>query len=664
MTPKSEKLEDIMLPGLAGFVALTVIMTLFNVGFAQNCWAQQERAKQLSSAVPLSDMMSVFEGGLWGSEIGKWRTKVQVFVDPISHQMNRKTFTIWDPFPSRRLDFSWEPTVDWTTDNATIVSGRGKLTWRIKGLPTFDPSANVIIYRGEVFNGRPEGYGRYEDVSGLIYEGEWRDGNVSGVGHVIFANGDDFEGRFLAGRPEGVGRYIDASGVIYRGLYRNGRREGRATTTLSNGMVYESGWRNGIEDPMSRVFRLAQADEQISSPTTSASNDLRLSILVHAPDERVFGSDNTHSVQYPLAYAAANTPERLLIRPDNDRLMDMWKGKSEIQLTAEEEFPQFPFAEVQAYGVFSYPEQFVLPLTLTLEIENRATSAIQIRDAYLDVRKSVSDNQPAIQISAGQSGCDSVPRYVRSYSPTLRFENFGWGIARNAKIDYSFVSPGDANRPTAYDFSKRIGDIDKVGTINFEPDLAASRVNTKRLARMDSKDGVCVPTDIKVCLVKLGAEQTFGKLLDKIRFAGVEKGSLGDDDYPPNELDLITGIVGSLEYEWVDSSGTIQRRTSPFRSRLQLGRVSKKAGCEGGADSLRVIQQQPLDMKVDQSSYRIAIPFREMVPPGRVSRFAFSLKAPRASEHEFALVLLLADNREIKSRPVDLVYFRPRWYDH
>jgi hypothetical protein len=47
------------------------------------------------------------------------------------------------------------------------------------------------------------------------------------------------------------------------------------------------------------------------------------------------------------------------------------------------------------------------------------------------------------------------------------------------------------------------------------------------------------------------------------------------------------------------------------------------------------------------------------VTPGFTARWRIELQAPETSEHDFRLVLLTADGRQIRSRPVHLTYFIP-----
>jgi hypothetical protein len=95
------------------------------------------------------------EIGIWGDELGQWRTKTELVFDKSRHQLTRQAFTIWDPAPSRNLDFYWTSVASGSSDhssNTPIVSGEGHLVWRTvwrtRDWPTYDPRSFFAEYRG------------------------------------------------------------------------------------------------------------------------------------------------------------------------------------------------------------------------------------------------------------------------------------------------------------------------------------------------------------------------------------------------------------------------------------------------------------------------------------------------------------------------------------
>ena len=107
------------------------------------------------------------------AEPGIWRSKTQSLFDPVAHTLIRREYTIWDPMPSRDLDFVWVPTSA-HDDNAGKISGAGRLIWRLKGKPAYDKASIFAEYRGAMKDGRAEGEGRYVDSTGISYAGAWQ----------------------------------------------------------------------------------------------------------------------------------------------------------------------------------------------------------------------------------------------------------------------------------------------------------------------------------------------------------------------------------------------------------------------------------------------------------------------------------------------------------
>jgi hypothetical protein len=611
----------------------------------------------------------IMERGLWDGETGAWRTRSQLVADPLTHRLLRKTFTIWDPAPSRMREFTWVPEIAAGADE--IVSGRGRLIWRCRDLPSYDTGSIVSIYQGEMQNGRPSGQGDYADVRNVVYSGEWVDGRAQGAGRLKLPNGDEYEGVFFGGRPHGQGHYVDATGEVYEGAFVEGRREGRATTTLPSAVSYQSEWRGGVELPSSRYVRLAQAGGAPSGG--QAGDEIRIGILVNPVSPRMFKADGgaKEYAERSLGYTSKNTDKGLEIRPSNQRLLGMWKGNTEIQLTPLEEGVDPSLLPEVSYGVFSYSKTLLPPVDITVEVQNRATAPIQITGGFLDVAQSVTDRQPAVQVSVGNENECVAVRYHEYYSPKIIFENFGWGRVQNAKIRYAFIDPTAARIPQDLGRSRFIGTIEKTAPLSFESDLRASKADTAKLARLSACEAngrvpcnagfKCTSKDKddkldeKACLLQIGGNSVFGNLADKVRISG-----LGDDGYQ-DQGNIVTVVAGQLEYEWADSMGVVHNRASPFRARLWLGRINAGREC-GDGSSVKRVARSPLELKLDQSGYRVAIPIKESVPAGRVARYSMFLNAARASQHDFVIALQLADGRTIRSRPINLLYFYPSWY--
>jgi hypothetical protein len=143
----------------------------------------------------------------------------------------------------------------------------------------------------------------------------------------------------------------------------------------------------------------------------------------------------------------------------------MWKGRGQIQLNAKEEIKAFFLQNEISYGA---AKPLLLPVEVIIEIQNRENTAVEVTGAYLDIASSVTDKQPAIQISIGEPKTQ-----CEYYLPRIRFENFGWSNANDAELHYSFTNPIDSSFPTKFTETKKIGEIEKVLVVDFEKELFA-----------------------------------------------------------------------------------------------------------------------------------------------------------------------------------------------
>ena len=416
-------------------------------------------------------------------ETGVWRTKSQLIFDPATKSLTRKTFTVWDPLPSRDLDFVWSPDTP-ASGVAERVTGSGRLIWRIKGKPAYDPSAIYAEYRGRMSGGRAEGQGLYLDRSGLSYEGGWRKGQPEGRGTLRLRSSAEYVGEVRAGRAHGAGRFFDVDGEMFEGVFQQGLRTGRGVTVLPSGRSYRSEWVRGEEIASSRRLRLAQ----IGQPK-GTSDDVRLAVVV----------DRLPTDSMALGYASSSSESGLTIQPDNKRLLGVWKGGEEIQLTENEE----AVGETGKYGVFGFPKPDLPPLALIMEVQNRAVSQIQVRGAFLSVDESVTDLQPAIQLSVGGDNTCGDKRERPRYSPRFDLENFGWGPAEQAKLRFAFVSPIATARPSSLNISKNLAAISSTARIDLESELRAAGVRIEVLKQNARQGFRCRATEPSACLSEI-----------------------------------------------------------------------------------------------------------------------------------------------------------------
>lgn len=558
------------------------------------------------------------------SASGQWHTRSQQVFDSHKQELQRRSYTVWDNQPARDLDFVWIPDRP-EGARAERITGTGRLVWRLANKPSYDPAAFVAEYRGEMRAGRPHGRGSYRARDGLAYEGGWKDGLPDGRGNLKLASGAEFAGSFKAGAAEGAGHFFDVDGEIFEGRFRAGLREGGGRTVLPNGASYLSAWKAGEELENSRRLRLAQI-----GPAQGPANDIRLGVSVDRSDDEMI-----------LQYSARNQESGLVIQPSKKRLMSRWKGNDDITLTSQEEYP----GERGSYGVFAYSASDLPPLNLVFEVQNRASGPVRIRGAYLDVDTSVSDLQPAIQLSAGSSGGCGV-RDRSDFSPIFELENFGWAPADRAQLRFAFAKPNMNVAPGAAGTTKEIGLIRANAKVDLEAELRAAGVNTTRLKTLGSNGkGIACKSkgNAPACLAEIANSGLFGSLSRQV--------SLEDRD-------IYVNAAGSLNYVWRDQKGQENSRTSPFNAKLLLGRTPIEAECGEGAEK-EPVGKKPLEFRLGQSRYRLPVAFERTIQAGRSARYTVAVGASMSSEHKFRVVLQTADGQQITSRPISLTYFRP-----
>jgi len=88
------------------------------------------------------------------------------------------------------------------------------------------------------------GKGKFVEVDGSSYEGEWVDGKMQGRGIQVFARGDRYEGEYHNGHRNGKGKQTFANGNMYDGQFLLGQIHGRGTYTCSDGRVYTGDFKN------------------------------------------------------------------------------------------------------------------------------------------------------------------------------------------------------------------------------------------------------------------------------------------------------------------------------------------------------------------------------------------------------------------------------------
>lgn len=558
-------------------------------------------------------------------KIGQWRTKVQLVFEAASRTLVRRTFSVWDAMSARDLDFTWQPD-DPEHDMAGRINGSGHLVWRMRNQPAYDPSSIFAEYRGSLRDGRMEGRGVYVDSAGLKYEGQWHGGLMNGRGTLQLPTGDEYVGRFAEGKANGDGRLIDMTGEIFEGSFVDGRKHGVGKTTLPNGASYLSSWTAGQESERSRFVRVAQSG---NSAAPGVSDDVRIGIAI---DKRL--PPQVTADKNALWYEVANSPAGFQIRPGDSRLLKTWREKPELQLSFDEEINE------DRPGFVAPTKKQLVPLNLRVDLQNRSSSPIQMTGLYLDVVSSTTETKPAIQITVGTV---DLCLGAAAFSSGFTLENFGWSTAEDVSLKFDLVSPKGGSNPIR--IVKKPGSLDKTLRVDIESDLKSMGVDTDYLQGL--KEGfACNKGTPARCLTSLRATGKLGPIANFVQM---------------QDTTFVVKFASSLDYTWRDAKGEMQKWTHPFTATLPLGFLANQGEC-GEFGAPQIVTNKSQQFKLDATGYKIPITYQATVPPTRTIPLVFPIEAQKSSTHNFSIVIQLADGREIRSRPVNLLYYRPRWF--
>jgi hypothetical protein len=511
---------------------------------------------------------------------------------------------VWNPVARKleRIAYSaWDPVpslgleLQWVPDDPA-AAGSGAIT-----------GTGTLSFR------KP-GAASYDPTATVAqYRGTLVDGRFEGEGAFVDSAGFSYSGAWVDGLMEGIGRQMLANGDEYVGRFRAGLRDGEGVFTTADGYVYRAGFTAGV--PNAEAL-LAQAEE-----------GLRIGIVAERrPHNYEIGLD-------PMSYTSRSDGETLTILPDDQRLLDVWHGNVPINLTDDE---LLAFDNVSTTPSFLGPAERFDPLSLVFEIENSTTDTVSLVGGFLQVADSKRNPEPAMQVRPfPRDPCSGIIEFL----PRFFIDNFGWASADNATLNVEAASLD--GRPEGTRLSVPLGSItDSVMADTTEQlkslGLDVDHVATNKLVCTD-------PNDERLCLAELWQSGHFGQLGDFISL-----------DY----MTVTVNIAGTLDYDWTATDGATASKSSPFSVILPIASVANDAECGEGGEIIPV-NHDPFMLHLDEANYRIAIPFAGDVTPGFTARWRIELQAPETSEHDFELVVLLSDGRQIRSRPVHLTYFIP-----
>lgn len=74
-----------------------------------------------------------------------------------------------------------------------------------------------VIYEGEYKDGARDGYGKYVDRKGNIYQGQWKNDSPYGEGEMILTNGEKYVGEVNGWMRHGYGKATLKDGTVMEG---------------------------------------------------------------------------------------------------------------------------------------------------------------------------------------------------------------------------------------------------------------------------------------------------------------------------------------------------------------------------------------------------------------------------------------------------------------
>lgn len=557
--------------------------------------------------------------GAAADETGAWSRRVQVVYDAATGSVVRAALRAWDFEPAGNLEFVFEPDPGSGFDpaaNGGAITGRGKLTWRVRGSASYDRRTVHSTYVGALAEGRPHGQGRLERRSGEVLEGEWAAGRLHGKGVRIDADGTRTEAVFVAGRAEGPGRQTTPDGTIYEGGFRNGLRHGEATVRLPGGTAYASRWRAGVEISSARPNAMADAMVGGLLRAQGGGGDAGKVELSVSVDQRI-------TRQADMQYEDAVFDDRIEIYPSDRAMVEAWLGEATIS----------PDSYGATFGFVDWEES---PAYLQVGLKTTDGSRVRLEALQLQVEDSQIYRKPFLSVIEHR-GCVA-------FRPDFSLANTGWGPAHDGRLSVEFFDiDGSGRASRAFDVA--VGDFDAGVDVSLRAVLEEAGVDTRALER--ARFTCASEQELPACRQRAIGSLEFGEIRDLL--------SGGPD--------ISVGVRGTFSYGWADDRGNSYEASEPFEASLQLGAIETETMvAEHGAgwgDPPAALRYQEIRLPSDERDYVVDLTMRGN---RNVSDVTARLKvyAQESSIHRFRAVASFADGSMRQTKPVMFYHVRPR----
>ncbi|MCY1669020.1 hypothetical protein [Rhizobium sp. SL86] len=553
-----------------------------------------------------------------GFSAGAWRDLVQLVWDRHEKRLVRRNYRVWDPLAAQGYALTWLAD-DVTADRDGTVTGSGRLVWREKGAASYDKSAAVARFIGTLIEGHAEGQGVYLHRAGASYRGSWKNGLMDGHGRLQLPNGDEYAGFFQSGKRHGNGVYIGRTGIVYEGGFAAGLRDGMGRIRIGDGPALYARWQAGNEVEGSRVMPADPGQVELLLAKYDNAANIEAGLVV----DRRQVIDPVADVQ-ALGYTSQASGEVLKVLPDNARLFDVWRGRVPIQITQDERFSVI--TELSFLG----PIEYYQPTPFILDLSNLSEETVRIAGGYIDVSRSVSDREPAVQVDGPFPGACQGPEFTTAFD----VQNFGWSDMSKVKVTGTLAVKDKVLFELPLQAFEKIAELQHVDYAPF----------FKQFGIEDQVALECDRETIGACQKAIKEHPSLEKFAEIVT---VDYGS------------FVVPYHGEIAYEWADANGETHMKTSSFDLSFQIAYSPSMIECgEGGTEEGKF--RKPFKLKADGENYRIPLQLADDIPPGVTGRWRVQIESDMSAVHDFRIVLQLADGRDVATRPVNLTYFKPR----
>ncbi|MEM9835216.1 MAG: caspase family protein [Bacteroidota bacterium] len=110
--------------------------------------------------------------------------------------------------------------------------------------------AQGSCYKGDCKNG----YGEYRFVDGARYVGDFKNGQLEGMGILYYPDGSQYLGNWRNQLQQGKGRLNQADGTTYFGMWDKGNFHGQGEMTFASGNRLSCTWENGVSSGQGSFF--------------------------------------------------------------------------------------------------------------------------------------------------------------------------------------------------------------------------------------------------------------------------------------------------------------------------------------------------------------------------------------------------------------------------